>query len=960
MLESTFPTSLLKVGYKSSITFTTIYFYAYLLYIYLFSQTSKHKRDNVVSPRDEIDLEAGPNAYLPANKKDNIESAHLAKDTLTHPVIDPSLVTQIEYIPLELAEGSLNKASDTIKGLQQQYEHHIISLKDQHIKVLANMKAHYETYIKDIKQKALQHILTQKEAKKTIETEYQQKLKQALDSEENYRENLHQQLKRSVHSNVEAKGALYKHARDNEILTATLTDTTIRHTCKLAILHTIQAIELQYHKDTISQLHNDRHAELHQHVTTLTADLNLKAAESKRLIESHTEHITHITREHDDKIALMSQNYDLLDTSKKRLDKQLQRWILTHKETEVKHEVALAVSRLVTDTVEASLSEERDRCMSSIAKLTHEHRRATASLDKSEEQYMRLETQYKEALAAIDKLQAASEEERKVIVMTPSPRTNLVPPSTSTATTSDDVASSPYPTDALNRQVDQIKALLESIQTTYYPSSTSAGSHLQPSIGTSPRPDSRPVQDKLDGLERLLAHLQTLPLTWHRLPGRSSIASIQPTIDTSSALAESKAGDDHTLAVTADSNEKAVSPNTVATVYSPNNDQEQVSSSKDGSEAEIERYIQAIETLEDELCTLREAQDSAQQSLTQLTQEKAILSDRFEQLLKEKRSDILLTYETQISDLEAKNTTTSAEMIDLKMRQMKTESLNKELLERVQRAENELKERDERDLAQISPADETHTLKVQIGQQRKEIVLKSKAATSGWDAAADADQRLDSGVEQAFREGVKEGAQKAEAEWRALNASLESKDQKLSQLLADICQYELLQSQHQATITTLQAQLDAAKLDAADAIASFSSGPLTSGGNGDENSPEYARLQTELDEAQEEIARLGDRSERASESVQLLEDQVRLYEKMIQQYELMQGNAGSSSPLKQPSNAYDNSNSTPTRGAPSALSISTPNPTISTSVVSAADKASFNKAIQLIKAAVNKVRMYIL
>ena len=821
------------------------------------------------------------------------------------------------------------------------------------------MKAHYETYIKGIKQKALQHILTQKEAKKTIETEYQQKLKQALDSEEDYRENLHQQLKRSAHSSVEAKGTLYKHARDNEILTATLTNTTIRHTCKLALLDTVQSIELQYHKDTISQQHNDRHAELHQHITTLTADLNLKAAEAKRLIDSHTEHTCHIIREHEEKIAKMSQNYDLLDSSKKRLDKQLQRWILTHKETEVKHEVSLAVSQLVADTIEMTLSEERDRCLSSIARLTQDHRRAAASLDKSEELYMRLETQYKEALTAIDRLQAAGEEERKVIVMTPSPQANLVAPSTSTPVQSEDHASSSYPTDALNRQVDQIKTLLESIQTAYYPSSSSAGSHLQLSIGASPRPDNRSVKDKLDDLERLLTHMQTLPLTRHRLPGRASIASVQPTIDTSSLLAESKTAEEHTQGVTADSNEKAAYPNTVATVYSPNNNnQAQVSSRKDGNEAEVERYIQAIETLEDELCALREAQDVTQQSLTQLTQERAILSDRFEQLLKEKRSDILLTYETQISDLQEKNTTIGGEMIDLKMRQMKTESLNKELLERVQRAENELKERDERDLAQISPTDETHTLKVQIGQQRKEIVLKSKAATSGWDAAADADQRLDSGVEQAFREGVKEGAQKAEAEWRALNASLESKDQKLSQLLADICQYELLQSQHQATITTLQAQLDAAKLDAADAIANFSSGPLTSGGNGDENSPEYARLQTELDEAQEEIARLGDRSERASESVQLLEDQVRLYEQMIQQYELMQGSAGSTSPIKQTSNAYDNSHSTPTRGASSALSVSTPNPTASTSFVSAADKASFNKAIQLIKAAVNKVRIY--
>jgi len=71
----------------------------------------------------------------------------------------------------------------------------------------------------------------------------------------------------------------------------------------------------------------------------------------------------------------------------------------------------------------------------------------------------------------------------------------------------------------------------------------------------------------------------------------------------------------------------------------------------------------------------------------------------------------------------------------------KNEARIVELSGRAEAAETELRERDARELAQLSTNEEKQALKTQIAKQRDQITLKAKAATAGWDAAATSDER---------------------------------------------------------------------------------------------------------------------------------------------------------------------------------------------------------------------------
>ena len=79
---------------------------------------------------------------------------------------------------------------------------------------------------------------------------------------------------------------------------------------------------------------------------------------------------------------------------------------------------------------------------------------------------------------------------------------------------------------------------------------------------------------------------------------------------------------------------------------------------------------------------------------------------------------------------------------------------------------------------------------------------------------------------------------------------------------------------------------------------------------------------------------------------------MRLYEQMIQHYQLMQGGGGA--PKKQPSPPSDNDQVSPARGT-TLPAVSSPVASASTTAVPMADKANLNKAVNLIKTAVNKV-----
>ena len=109
-----------------------------------------------------------------------------------------------------------------------------------------------------------------------------------------------------------------------------------------------------------------------------------------------------------------------------------------------------------------------------------------------------------------------------------------------------------------------------------------------------------------------------------------------------------------------------------------------------------------------------------------------------------------------------------------------------ELEGRTERAEGELKLRDVREKDKTSPESENAKLKAQIAKQREEIVLKSKAATAGWDAAASADERLDLDVERAYRRGTDESSLQHVQDMKDMNKSLESKETKITDMLVNL------------------------------------------------------------------------------------------------------------------------------------------------------------------------------
>lgn len=88
--------------------------------------------------------------------------------------------------------------------------------------------------------------------------------------------------------------------------------------------------------------------------------------------------------------------------------------------------------------------------------------------------------------------------------------------------------------------------------------------------------------------------------------------------------------------------------------------------------------------------------------------------------------------------------------------------------------------------SKLSPNDDRMHLRAQLAKQREDILLKSKAVTAGWDAAASADGRLDLDVNRAFRQGRDGSSVEHCANMKALHLSLEAKESRITELLVKV------------------------------------------------------------------------------------------------------------------------------------------------------------------------------
>eukprot|EP01038_Epipyxis_sp_PR26KG_P010503 gene10503-14115_t len=166
--------------------------------------------------------------------------------------------------------------------------------------------------------------------------------------------------------------------------------------------------------------------------------------------------------------------------------------------------------------------------------------------------------------------------------------------------------------------------------------------------------------------------------------------------------------------------------------------------------------IEALEQLEDQLFSQKQEFVEITQQFNKINDEKKLIENQLESLIKEKRTDVVKRYEEDIEELFKKQTELIEKVASLSAEKIKNESKILELKSRAELAENELKERDLGEVKQLNPTEEKAILKTQINKQRDQIILKSKAATAGWDAAANSDERLDVEVERAYKRGLLE------------------------------------------------------------------------------------------------------------------------------------------------------------------------------------------------------------
>ena len=192
--------------------------------------------------------------------------------------------------------------------------------------------------------------------------------------------------------------------------------------------------------------------------------------------------------------------------------------------------------------------------------------------------------------------------------------------------------------------------------------------------------------------------------------------------------------------------------------------------------------------------------------------------------------------------------------------------------------------------------------------------MVSNCIIIGWNAAADADQRLETEIQKAYKKGLDENNNKKSSEWIALNKSIESKDQHISDLLLSLqtAQSELLQTQEK--MEAANKELIKTKLDLQDAMNDFAIQTTLSlnknvksstvksdktnanskksgddeeadGDNSEDLKEEVARLKQEKEQSQDEIVNLIEKNENLEEQLKLLEQMGSAYEQVIAEYE---------------------------------------------------------------------------
>jgi hypothetical protein len=279
--------------------------------------------------------------------------------------------------------------------------------------------------------------------------------------------------------------------------------------------------------------------------------------------------------------------------------------------------------------------------------------------------------------------------------------------------------------------------------------------------------------------------------------------------------------------------------------------------------------ISCLEALDDQIYQLKQKIAQSNEETEKLLGEKTFLTQKLEEIIKEKRSDVLKSLENQIETLMKNKEKVSEEILSLKIEDGKKEMKLQELKERAETAESDLKD--------ITENNDSN-LKITIGKQRNEIVLKSKATTAGWDAAADAEEKLEIAEAKARLEGIEEYKKLHENDTILLHNAIEEKEVRITELMVNINKFEkdVLDAENKCLL--LQQQVLQAQEDASEAFAQFGSG----GDGGGVSSELLDQARDDLNQAQEEYIEMTENYENILQEKELGDKKIEILEKLLE------------------------------------------------------------------------------
>eukprot|EP01035_Chromulina_nebulosa_P018527 gene18527-24246_t len=285
----------------------------------------------------------------------------------------------------------------------------------------------------------------------------------------------------------------------------------------------------------------------------------------------------------------------------------------------------------------------------------------------------------------------------------------------------------------------------------------------------------------------------------------------------------------------------------------------------------------------------------------------------------EKRTDLVKKYENEINLYQTNLLDLNNQLTSLKSQQLKDQLVIKELTERVEISESELKQKELLEIENNNNNKEK-TLQIQINKQRDMVILKTKAATAGWDAAAVADEKLEIEIDKAYKKGLIEGRKQHEADMKELNSAIELKENHLTELVVKMNELENKLRDSELLIIQYQNESNQAKLELSDTILMFESineglkngltnqkssiddktasnithQPFNENNTVDKinsidesniqlghTTNEFDQLKDLLDQAQDEIIQLTDKLDSSENKLQLLAQRIDIYEQLL-------------------------------------------------------------------------------